>query len=61
MFKRLHTHVEGTGIGLYMVKRIVENNKGQITVESKPGAGTTFQVSFPLLSHLSPKENDSRR
>jgi signal transduction histidine kinase len=46
MFKRLHTHVEGTGIGLYIVKRIIENNGGRIKVESEVGKGTTFRVYF---------------
>ena len=46
MFRRLHTHVEGSGIGLYMVKRIVENNGGRITVESRKESGSTFTVYF---------------
>lgn len=46
MFKRLHMHVEGTGIGLYIVKRIVENNGGRIKVNSTLNAGSTFYVYF---------------
>ncbi|MFB9861750.1 CHASE domain-containing protein [Rufibacter immobilis] len=46
MFRRFHSHVEGTGIGLYIVKRIIENNGGQIAVTSEPGQGTTFTVYF---------------
>ena len=44
MFKRLHNHVEGTGVGMAIVKRIVENNGGKIELESEPGSGTTFYV-----------------
>ncbi|RZK53425.1 MAG: HAMP domain-containing histidine kinase, partial [Hymenobacter sp.] len=36
MFRRLHTHVEGSGVGLFMVKRLVENAGGTITVQSQP-------------------------
>jgi signal transduction histidine kinase len=46
MFKRLHDHVEGSGIGLYIVKRMIENNGGRIKVKSEVGKGTTFDVYF---------------
>jgi signal transduction histidine kinase len=46
MFKRFHNHVEGSGIGLYMVKKMVENAGGHIEVESKLDQGTTFRVYF---------------
>ncbi|MFD3003322.1 ATP-binding protein [Pontibacter toksunensis] len=46
MFKRLHDQVEGSGIGLYIVRRIVENAGGFIEVESEVGIGSTFSVSF---------------
>ena len=47
MFQRFHDHVEGSGIGLYMVKRMVENAGGRIEVHSQLGAGTTFFVFLP--------------
>ncbi|MDO1451337.1 PAS domain S-box protein [Rhodocytophaga aerolata] len=47
MFKRFHDHVEGTGIGLYMIKKMVENAGGKIEVESKLDVGSTFKVYFP--------------
>lgn len=46
IFKRLHDHVEGSGVGLYMVKKIIENNRGRVEVESELGKGTTFLVYF---------------
>jgi hypothetical protein len=47
MFKRFHDHVEGSGIGLFMVKRIIDNAGGKITVESEEGSGSEFKVYFP--------------
>jgi len=46
MFRRVHTHVEGSGIGLYIVKRIVENYGGRIEMDSTVGVGTTFRIFF---------------
>jgi len=43
MFERLHTHVDGSGVGLYMVKKIVENAGGRIEVDSSP-EGSVFTV-----------------
>ncbi|WP_169788183.1 PAS domain S-box protein [Rufibacter tibetensis] len=47
MFKRVHQHVDGSGVGLYIVKRIVENAGGEISVRSKVGEGTTFEIRLP--------------
>jgi PAS domain S-box-containing protein len=47
LFQRLHTHVEGTGVGLYITKRLIENAGGTIHVQSQPDRGTIFAVTFP--------------
>jgi hypothetical protein len=50
MFKRLHhnTEFEGTGIGLALCKKIVEQHKGFISARSKVNEGSTFIVSLPM-------------
>ncbi|MFD1468033.1 PAS domain-containing protein [Hymenobacter caeli] len=44
LFRRFHTHTEGTGVGLYLVNRIVQGHGGRLEVESEVGEGTTFRV-----------------
>jgi signal transduction histidine kinase len=39
---------EGTGLGLYLCRNIVQEHGGEILVESVPGAGTTFRVRLPV-------------
>lgn len=50
IFKRFHKDIHGHGVGLYMIKRIIENNGGHIEVKSEINKGTVFQVYF-TLSH----------
>lgn len=40
--------IRGSGIGLTIVKKIVEDHKGNLTVESSPGKGSTFTVRIPV-------------
>jgi signal transduction histidine kinase len=46
MYKRFHTHVDGKGLGLFLVKSQVEILGGKIEVNSKTGGGTTFKLFF---------------
>jgi light-regulated signal transduction histidine kinase (bacteriophytochrome) len=50
IFQRLHSRTlyEGTGVGLALVKKIVDNHRGFIKAEGKKGEGALFTVILPL-------------
>lgn len=45
------TNSKGTGLGLAMVRRMIEVHGGNISVKSKSGEGTEFIISLPILHH----------
>ena len=47
LYRRFHTHVDGKGLGLYLVKTQVDTLGGKIEVESEVNRGTTFTITLP--------------
>jgi two-component system, NtrC family, sensor kinase len=50
---------EGTGLGLSVVHGIIYSHRGSIKVKSKPNAGTTFKITFPMAISRNERLNDN--
>lgn len=50
---RLPDHLPGLGLGLYIVRQIVELHGGKVTLDSAPGNGSTFAIILPLVEEAS--------
>jgi signal transduction histidine kinase len=51
--------VKGSGIGLTIVKQLVDAHQGEILVESSPGIGSTFYVRLPVVQKIAKREKNS--
>lgn len=52
LYKRFHTHTDGKGLGLYLVKLQIESLNGNVTVESSINVGSSFKVFFKETSEV---------
>jgi signal transduction histidine kinase len=48
LYQRFHSHVEGKGLGLFLVRSQLESMGSKLSIESKVGIGTTFIISIPI-------------
>lgn len=55
----MKTNPEGSGLGLYIAKNIIQAHGGKIWVESEPGRGTVFSFTLPTDPNLVPKHEAS--
>lgn len=56
-----NTRPDGTGLGLYLVKRVVEDQGGELIFESKEGKGSTFGFRMPVKNKIKPNSKASEK
>ena len=68
IFERFHRastglvhDVRGSGLGLSIVRHVVEAHRGRVTLESRPGQGSCFSIHLPLADEVSNAEGTDRR
>ena len=60
IFERLDASLgEGTGVGLAIVKAIMEKHQGTVVLQSTPGVGSTFFLRFPAPQANREEQNES--
>jgi signal transduction histidine kinase len=59
-FKRINYDIEGTGIGMWIMKRIIENSGGKIEVESELDKRTTFKIYFKKSDLKNPNSKNQK-
>lgn len=52
LYKRFHSHIEGRGLGLYLVKSQIESLGGKIDIKSQLNVGTTFLIYFKIHTDI---------
>lgn len=52
MFQRFtaDSSIEGTGVGMYIIKKLISKNNGDVKIESEPLKGLTYIINFPVTS-----------
>ena len=52
LYQRFHNHVEGKGLGLYLVKSQLESLGGTLSVQSQENVGTEFTITLPIQTRI---------